>query len=195
VKNYMDLRFLLEIVLIGNNMRQEIVQKGHEALHKRARAIEVSEITSDAIQAVIQDMKDSLAGEPDGVAIAAPQIGIDLQIFVVRGSIYDEGEPDVAYINPEIVKTSSKTMPMDEGCLSVRYYYGKVERHKNVTIEAYNEAGEKIQRGAGGLLAHIFQHEIDHLHGTLFIDKALECEEMTEVEKKKLDEKREHAKQ
>ena len=176
-------------------MRQEIVQKGYETLHKRAQPVEIEDIQSDHIQSVIQDMKDSLAGEPDGVAIAAPQIGIDLQIFVVRGSVYGDEESDVAYINPEIIKTSSKVEPMDEGCLSVRYYYGKVERHKNVTIKAYNEAGEKIQRGAGGLLAHIFQHEIDHLHGVLFVDKAIECEEMSEEEKKTLDQKREHAKQ
>ena len=176
-------------------MRQEIVQKGHPTLHKHSEPVSESLITSDHIKNVIKDMKDSLAGEPDGVAIAAPQIGVDLQIFVVKGSVYGDGEPDVAYINPVIIKTSSKSELMDEGCLSVRYWYGKVERYKNVTIEAYNESGEKIQRGAGGLLAHIFQHEIDHLHGTLFIDKASETEEMSEKERAQLDAKRHAAQQ
>jgi peptide deformylase len=61
---------------------------------------------------------------------------------------------------------------MEEGCLSVRSFYGKVKRSKEITIEAYNEKGEKKKYEARGLLAQIFQHEIDHLQGILFIDKA-----------------------
>ena len=67
---------------------------------------------------------------------------------------------------------------MEEGCLSVRYLYGKVSRANQATIEAYDEKGKKFQRGGTGLLAKIFQHEVDHLNGILFIDKAKNLEEI-----------------
>jgi peptide deformylase len=67
---------------------------------------------------------------------------------------------------------------MEEGCLSVRYLYGKVRRSKKATIEAYNEHGKKFTAGASGILAQIFQHETDHLNGILFIDKAKQIEEI-----------------
>jgi peptide deformylase len=76
------------------------------------------------------------------------------------------------FINPEILKASKKKSKMEEGCLSVRWLYGNVDRHEKITISAYDEKGEKKTFGAGGLLAQIFQHEIDHLEGILFIDKA-----------------------
>jgi len=173
----------------------EIVQKGTENLHINAAEVPVSDITSPEIKQVIANMKLALSGEPDGVAIAAPQIDISLRIFVVAGFVFGKGEADVAYINPIFVKKSKKTELMDEGCLSVRYMYGKVKRHTNVTIEAYNEEGEKIERGAGGLLAHIFQHETDHLNGILFVDKAESSEIMSEKEQEDLNNKRNDAKQ
>jgi peptide deformylase len=79
---------------------------------------------------------------------------------------------DTVYINPQIKKVSRKKRQLDEGCLSVRYLYGKVKRAEKVTLEAYNEKGEKFTKGGSGLLAQIFQHETDHLDGVLFIDKA-----------------------
>jgi peptide deformylase len=80
-------------------------------------------------------------------------------------------------INPKIIKFSKTKKWLDgEGCLSVRWYYGKVLRSTNVTLEYYDEKGQKQIRGAGGLLAHIFQHECDHLMGELFIDKAKDIE-------------------
>jgi peptide deformylase len=75
---------------------------------------------------------------------------------------------------------------MEEGCLSVRWLYGKVPRSTRASITALNEKGEKISRGASGLLAQIFQHECDHLNGILFTDKADEVWEMTEEEIKEL---------
>ncbi len=171
-----------------------IVQQGTENLHKKAAEVPVSDITSPEIKKVITDMKLALSGEPDGVAIAAPQIDIPLRIFVVAGFVFGKDESDVAYINPTFIKKSKKTELMEEGCLSVRYTYGEVKRHLNVTITAYNEDAEKIERGAGGLLAHIFQHETDHLDGVLFVDKAESTNQMSEKERKTLDKKRDDAK-
>lgn len=172
----------------------EVVQTGTPALHTSAAEVPVADITSTEIQEIIQGMKLALAGEPDGVAIAAPQINVSKRIFVVAGSVFGKNELDIAFINPVITKKSKKSEIMDEGCLSVRYIYGNVKRYLNVSIEAYDEQGQKIKRGAGGLLAHVFQHEIDHLDGILFTDKATSTNEMTDKEKKHLDRKCDDAK-
>ncbi len=161
-----------------------IVSEGHEALRQKAKEIPVKEIGSSHIKQVVLDMKRALASQPDGIGLAAPQIAIPLRIFIVSKRIFDQGEPgapleDLVFINPEIVKESKEKVWMEgEGCLSVRWYYGKVKRATRVTIRAYNEAGQLLERGAGGLLAHIFQHEVDHLNGILFIDKAKDVEKV-----------------
>jgi peptide deformylase len=93
---------------------------------------------------------------------------------------------DLVFINPILVKESKEKKWMDgEGCLSVRWVYGKVKRSTKVTIRAFDQYGKAFERGAGGLLAHIFQHEVDHLNGVLFIDKAKDLEEVDQAEVKK----------
>ena len=156
----------------------KIVQKENPILRKKADPIPVEHITSKKIQQVIADMKKALLGEKDGAAIAAPQIGVSLRIFVVSHKILSKHteesdiDEDMVCINPEIIRMSKKKTLMDEGCLSVRGVYGIVPRAIRATLRAYNEKGESFTRGASGLLAQVFQHEIDHLNGTLFIDKA-----------------------
>lgn len=134
---------------------------------------------------VITDMVEALDAAKDGVAIAAPQIGVSLRIFAVR---YDRLHPsptgeelpaDVGvYINPEFIKASRRREEMSEGCLSVRGIYGKTYRHERATVRAQNEDGSSFTRGGGGILAQVFQHEIDHLDGILFIDHAFDCYEI-----------------
>jgi peptide deformylase len=161
----------------------KIVQNGEKVLRDVAKEIKISEIGSPKIKAVIKKMTEALNAENDGVAIAAPQIGESLRIFIVSGrafdieeGIYDENKKPVANdlvcINPVITKLSRDKSEMDEGCLSVRYLYGKVKRSEKASITAYDENGKKFSRGGSGLLAQIFQHETDHLDGILFIDKA-----------------------
>jgi len=157
-----------------------IVQKGEKILAKKAKNVEIEKIKTPEIQKVISDMSRALLAEKDGVAIAAPQIGVSLRIFIVSGRIFGEKAieqnektiPDSVFINPKIIKLSQKKEWMDEGCLSVRGVFGKVRRSQKAYIEAYNENGKKIIRGGSGLLAQIFQHETDHLDGILFIEKA-----------------------
>ncbi len=168
---------------------KDILQREHPVLRETARSVPVSDIGSPEVERAIEEMKASMAEQKDGVAIAAPQIGIPLRIFVVSGSLlkqadktYTGSDADLVFINPEIVKMSKEKREVEEGCLSVRWLYGKVKRSVRVTIKALNEKGEKIERGASGLLAQIFQHEIDHLNGILFIDKAKEVWEMSEEE-------------
>ncbi|PIQ91597.1 MAG: peptide deformylase [Parcubacteria group bacterium CG11_big_fil_rev_8_21_14_0_20_39_22] len=175
----------------------EILQRDNPILRQISKEVPVEKITSDEIQSVIADMKAALLREGDGVGIAAPQIGVSLRIFVVAHeavamasgdrdldskslALKKEARPedDLVFINPVITKKSKETEFFEEGCLSVRYAYGKIKRHKKVTLVAYDETGKKTTRGASGLLAEIFQHEVDHLNGTLFIDNAKDIQEI-----------------
>lgn len=161
-----------------------IVQNGDKVLRKISKEVPLSSITQPKIKKIIEDMSVALDSQYDGVAIAAPQIGVSLRIFVISGRVFDEdfirGEkvviakkhPNIVFINPIIKKISRDRKLMAEGCLSVRPVYGKVRRATRVTIEAYNQHGKKFSMDGSGLLAHIFQHETDHLDGILFIDKA-----------------------
>jgi len=162
----------------------DIVQKGDETLRKVAKEVPLVDITTPSLQSILSSMKDALNKEDDGVAIAAPQIGISLRIFVVSHKMFtdDDEEYDkdkgMVFINPVLVKSSKEKELMEEGCLSVRWWYGKVKRSKQATVRAFDERGLEFTMGASGLLAQIFQHEIDHLDGILFSDKAEELEEL-----------------
>lgn len=164
-------------------MIKEIVQEGHPALRQTADFIRPEDIKSTEIQSIIKDMFDSLETQKDGVAIAAPQLGYTKQIFVVAPFLFDEpGKEKLVYINPEITHSSKKSKWQHEGCLSCRWKVGEVDRALETTITAYDEHGEKFTLSADGLLAHIHQHETDHLHGILFLDKARSLRDMTEEE-------------
>lgn len=167
----------------------EIIQQDNKILRKVSKQVPIQDIKSKEVQKILSDMKIALDSQEDGVAIAAPQIGISLRIFIVSEKAYsiekdtDEQKnkvykKDFIFINPEIIKLSKKKQSLEEGCLSVRWLYGDVVRSTNAIIRAYNEKGELFTRGAGGLLAQIFQHEVDHLDGVLFIDKAKNIEEI-----------------
>lgn len=156
----------------------KLVVQEHPALHTIAEEVTDEEIRSGVLAKILKDMRSALKSyNVDGfiaVAIAAPQIGISKRIFLVEDQSKDRDDalPSFVAVNPTIVKTSRKTHMVGEGCLSVPDQYGLVRRHTNVTLRARNEYGETFERGAGGLLAQIMQHECDHLDGILFIDRA-----------------------
>lgn len=158
----------------------KLVPQSHPALHHIADEVPVEEIGSAKIKKVLKDMRTALlaynANGFTGVAIAAPQIGVPLRIFLVHDTSTTRDEkdtiPDLVAINPKIIKLSKKKHVVGEGCLSVPDHYGAVERATNAKLRAYDENGDEYERGAGGLLAQIFQHECDHLDGTLFVDRA-----------------------
>lgn len=167
----------------------KIVQTGDQVLRSKAKEVAVGDIGSKEIKKILKDMKTALHHTKDGVAIAAPQIGVPLQIFIVAGKVFDIQEEiydetkevmnaDQVYINPVITKLSRNKEVMEEGCLSVRNIYGKIKRSTKATVTAYDEYGKKFTRGASGLLAQVFQHETDHLKGTLFIDTAFDLQEL-----------------
>lgn len=172
-------------------MQDPIVQSGDPVLRKKAVPVSEKELTSPKVRKVIARMKDALADEEFGVAIAAPQIGESLRIFVVAGSVFEKedaqkpidgkerstSEADRVFVNPKITRRSKAVREMSEGCLSVRGKYGSVMRHEKVSLDALNEEGVAVHINATGLLGHIFQHECDHLEGVLYIDKAVQLEE------------------
>lgn len=146
------------------------------------------EIGSKKIKDILRRMEEMLAGNKEGVALAAPQIGEPLQIFIIADVFQGESletkdspkkKPPMIFINPIIKKISKKKQIVPEGCLSVEDVYGAIKRAEKLTVEAYDEKGKKFTRGASGLLAQIIQHEMDHLNGILFIDKAIKLEKIT----------------
>ena len=158
----------------------QIVQKDEKILRQTAKAVPLKDIGSTKITKLLEDMKQALEEQDDGVAIAAPQIGASWRIFIVSGRVFGQKKhlPNIVFINPEIVKISKDKKSMPEGCLSVRWLYGKTKRASKVSVEAYNEDGKRFTYNGSGLMAQIFQHEVDHLNGVLFIDHAKDIKEM-----------------
>jgi peptide deformylase len=163
-----------------------IVQDGDPVLREIAKPVPEEMFSTIELAQILKDMEDALDKEPDGVAIAAPQIGVSYRIFLVRHDrmvMTPDGKPlppdTGVFINPEIVSTSRRREEMPEGCLSVRGVYGTTYRHEKATVRARRYEGEVVVRGAGGILAQAFQHEIDHLDGMLFIDHAVDLHHQT----------------
>lgn len=155
----------------------KLVPQTHPALHQIAEAVTPEEIADGTVLKLVKDLRKALKSyNVDGytaVAIAAPQIGVSKRVFLIEDQSKERDSlPPMVAINPVLKKVSKKTHLVGEGCLSVPDYYGEVRRHKNVTMRALDENGAEYERGAGGLLAQIMQHEIDHLDGILFIDRA-----------------------
>jgi len=172
---------------------KEIVQDGAPVLREIAKSVPEELFGSAELLQIVADMTEALDKEPEGVALAAPQIAVPYRLFIVRedrtnppenslgnetpkldlGVSFPSTKPEVeVYINPEIIKTSRRRALGEEGCLSTRGIYGVVNHHERVTVSARRIDGTHFTRGGGGLMAQIFEHEIDHLNGILFIDRA-----------------------
>lgn len=117
-------------------------------------------------QAFIDTLMETMVVE-NGVGIAAPQVGVHERLIIV-----ETPQGVQAFVNPEITSRSVRMVASVEGCLSVPGVAGTVKRHSSVKVKALNRMGEPLEIKANGLLAIIFQHEIDHLDGVLFVDKA-----------------------
>ncbi len=166
-----------------------IVQKEDPVLREKAVEVPKESLSSARIVRIIKAMQQALESQADGVAIAAPQIGENLRIFIVSKRAFQlQGEKseelnespahDLVFINPRLMKLSRKKEWVEEGCLSVRWLYGHVQRSVKASVRAYDERGKIFERGGSGILAQIFQHEMDHLDGMLFIDKAKDIREV-----------------
>lgn len=148
------------------------------------------------LQTLIDDMIETMREAP-GVGLAAPQVNIPLQLAVIEyAEGEDEEQPEDApppqkklfvIINPEITKVSEEKVFGVEGCLSIPGLIGEVERHEAIQVKALNRHGQPFKVKVDGWMARIFQHEIDHLHGELFTDKAVRVWKPQEDEETPLD--------
>lgn len=144
----------------------EITKEPTKILRERAKEIDPKEMTTSQMQQLVLDMKETMFAA-NGIGIAAPQVGKGIRLIIVLGP-----EGPITVFNPCITKKSLRGLISEEGCLSVPKKYGTVKRYRTLTIKGFNEHGEKFTAKVGDMTAIIFQHEIDHLNGTLFIDKA-----------------------
>jgi len=155
-----------------------IVTLPEPVLYRKARPITKFDKN---LQTLIDDMIDTMHDAP-GVGLAAPQVGISERLIVVEyaeqpdeaeGEEHEEVKPKLyVMINPEIVKTSEETIMGIEGCLSIPGLVGEVERFEEIQIKGLNRRGQPMKLKAKGWLARIFQHEIDHINGVVFTQRA-----------------------
>lgn len=148
-----------------------IVTVPHEVLRRKARVVTRFDKT---LQTLIDDMIETMRDAP-GVGLAAPQVNVSERVIVVEfGDEEDESVPPKLYVvvNPEITRFSHETEMGVEGCLSIPGLVGDVERYFAVTVKGQNRRGQPIRIKAKGWLARIFQHEIDHVNGILYTDRA-----------------------
>ena len=136
------------------------------SLRERSVEIAVEDIKTPEFQAYLDKLVRTMF-VADGVGIASPQIGRNIRAIVVNTGAHPE-----CYMNPVITKSSETMVESEEGCLSVPKQYGLVSRHKKITVEAITRHGKRVVLDLKGFPAIVFQHEINHLDGILFIDKA-----------------------
>jgi len=151
---------------------RKVIKLPHPILRRTAHKVE--KFDKD-LQKLVDDMIETMRDEP-GVGLAAPQINLSQRLIVVEYP-EDDSVPDAkakvfVVANPEIIEKSNETVSGIEGCLSVPNLYGQVERAEAITVAGQNQRGDAIKIKAIGWLARIFQHEIDHLNGVLFVDIA-----------------------
>ena len=140
----------------------------HPTPSLRLRSVEVTreEIGTPEMQKFIDELIEAMFAY-DGIGIASPQVGKNIRLFIVN-----ERKGATAYINPEVHIVNDETQDSEEGCLSVPGKWGVVDRAKKVRVRALDRHGRQIDVEAKGLYATVYQHELDHLNGILFIDKA-----------------------
>lgn len=146
----------------------DIFTLGEEILTVKCKKV----TTFDSSLTLLVDAMFDTMAEADGVGLAAPQVGIDMRLFVVD----DQKGTRQEFINPEIVETSMDNVFMEEGCLSIPNVWHDVERPRSVTIQAQDVNGKTFKIKAEGLLARTIQHENDHINGIVFIDRLSDIE-------------------
>jgi peptide deformylase len=165
-------------------MRLKIVQAGESVLRAQATPLTRQEVSSEEIQRLITDMRETMHDAP-GVGLAAPQVGLPLQLAVIEdrddylkaippAELSEKERSPVPFhviINPQIELVGDDTVQFFEGCLSLSGFSALVPRSRQVRVTYWDEHAEEKSVLATGWYARILQHEIDHLHGTLYIDK------------------------
>ncbi len=143
----------------------EIKKFNEPVLRKKCEKVKK---VDEEIKKLIVDMAQTMK-EEQGIGLAAPQVGVSKRVIVVQTDL--EGRRILALVNPKIIKKSQEKEKDEEGCLSFPGIFLEIKRAKEVEVEGLDIKREKIKLKAKGLLARVFQHEIDHLDGVLFIDR------------------------
>lgn len=156
-------------------MVQKIIQSGNPILRKVSKPVGTID---KKVKVLIQDLKDTLAvqKDPEGVGLAAPQIGVNLRVFVVDFKNLKRIviNPEVLEIKNQVKEIKKKKSEILEGCLSLPHYYGPLTRDSYVKLKYLDENGKEIEEEFNDFNAQIILHEIDHLNGFLFVDRLLE---------------------
>jgi len=159
---------------------REIIQEPHPTLRKVAKKVHLEELKDPLMQQLFDDMFETMYDAP-GIGLAAPQIGISKRIFTIDLQDDNDDHGPFVVINPKFESTEGAEWRKD-GCLSYEGYIGETERLTHVVVSGFDRFGEKIRLEGTGLFAHCLQHEIDHLNGVLYIDKARNVHLPTEDE-------------
>lgn len=145
-----------------------------ESLRKKSEVIGEDKITAKELEELCADLEETML-KKEGVGLAAPQIGQNVRLIVINTK-----NGPILLFNPKIIKKSLLKEWGEEGCLSVPMTFGDVKRHKKITCVFCNRRGKSDKIKASGFLARVIQHEIDHLDGILFIDKAKNLKKIDE---------------
>ena len=152
----------------------KVTTMDNTVLHQKAKRVRNID---NSIQKLIDDMIDTMR-YTEGVGLAAPQVGIPLQVVVIE---LPEEEEIITLINPEVVKRSGER-EVTEGCLSLPGYRGEIKRSKSVTVKGRDRHGKQIRIKADGLLAHALEHEIDHINGIVYVDHLDDKDKLYKIE-------------
>ena len=147
------------------------VKKEEKFLGKKTVDFDFKKFTKKEITALVARMR-RIMRQANGIGLSANQIGLDLKVFVAEVPDGQGGTKFYAVFNPKLERASGETTTYEEGCLSVPGMWGDVERPSEVVVSGFDRNGKPAKIKAWGLLARVFQHEIDHLNGKLFISKA-----------------------
>ena len=153
-----------------------IITDPNKILRRQSRELKIDEINTDETRILCNDMTRTML-ERDGLGLAAPQIGKNIRLVTINTK-----DGILTMFNPQIIRKSLFKEFGIEGCLSIPNTYGSVKRSKKITCCYINNKGRKQEQKAQGLLARVIQHEVDHLNGILFIDRAKNIEEIAEKE-------------
>jgi peptide deformylase len=157
---------------------REIILDGHPTLRKVAKKVDPKDIADPLFQQLIDDMFETMYAAP-GVGLAAPQVNVSKRFFVI--DVHDDDHPPAVVINPKI-ESAEEDVELTEGCLSVPGMVGEIARFKRVAVSGLDREGGKIRLEGEGLFAQCLQHEIDHLNGILYLDRARDVRPATTEE-------------
>lgn len=146
-------------------------KKDEKFLRKKTAPFDFKKFTRKEVNDLITRMRRSMH-EANGIGLSANQIGLEFSVFVAEVPDAQGGTKFYAVFNPKLEKASKETIAFEEGCLSVPGQWGEVTRAETIVVSGENKMGKKVKVKAWGLLSRVFQHEIDHLNGKLFIDRA-----------------------